>query len=43
MSERAIYGVQPVLEAIRGRRGIGRILLARAGGGQTKRIQEAAE
>jgi 23S rRNA (guanosine2251-2'-O)-methyltransferase len=39
---KVIYGVQPVLEAIRAMKAIDRVYLARAGGGQTRRIREAA-
>ena len=42
MSEGQLYGVQPVLHAIRTGARIERILLARAGGGQTQRIRELA-
>ena len=38
----SLYGVQPVLQAIRGGTAIDRILIARAEGGQTQRIRELA-
>jgi 23S rRNA (guanosine2251-2'-O)-methyltransferase len=38
-----IYGVQPVLEALRAGRLVERVLLARALGGRTQRLREAAE
>jgi 23S rRNA (guanosine2251-2'-O)-methyltransferase len=40
---RTIWGVQPVLEAIRAKRSIGKIWIARAQRGATQRIREAAE
>ncbi len=40
---RVVYGVRPVLEAIRGEQRIDRILIARAQGGQTQRIRAEAK
>ena len=39
---RGIHGVQPVLEALRGARGVDRVLLARDAGDKTRRIVDAA-